>query len=503
MKRLELFRILRHHHRLYNRRHPMWEQNRVMKVVVGIVGAMVALYLIFLGITFALAANESDTYTAPELMFGIAPFILTLDFLLRFMLQQTPTQMIKPYVLLPLPRNACTDAFVLQSLLSTGNLTWMAMLVPYAIMAVVFSYGIGTTLLFLIAFYICLLLNSQWYLLVRTLINVSLRWWALPLGVYAIVFSPLYIYSGGDGLSTLCDAFAFCGDKLSSGNVMAWSVLLLMLGVAIEANRRVQQRCIKRELSRTEQTHLRHVSRMTFFNRYGITGEFLKLEAKSIMRNKNVKKTFIFANAIVLGISLLIALTDIYDTPLMNYFWCIYNFAIYGSMLLTKTMSYEGNYIECLATHRHTFASLLTAKYFFCMAMMLVPLLLMLPTIITGKCSVLQVVAVMVFSGGTVNACLLHLCLYNKQTMPLNTRFLGKGSMENNWTQVVAQLLILFLPVAFIAIGHALIGLNATYIVLIVIGLTTILTHHWWLNRLYRRFYQRRHNNIAALISTR
>ena len=503
MKRYELFRTLRQHQKLQNRRHPMWEINRAAKVVMYVVAAMVMLYLVFIGITLAIAANDSDTYTAPELMFGIAPFILIIDFFLRFIMQQTPSQLVKPYVLLPLPRYACTDCFLLNSLLSTGNLTWMAMLIPYALMAVVFSYGIVTTLLFLIAFYVLLLINSQWYLLVRTLINVSLWWWLLPVAVYSIIFLPFFIHKPAEGLSRLCDTCAEAGALLSEGNIIAWGILLLILAGIVAINRRVQYRCISTELNHTEETHLRTVSRMTFFERWGITGEFLKLEAKSIMRNKNVKKTFIFANAIVLLFSLLIAFTDIYDTPFMNHFWVIYNFAIYGSMLLTKTMCYEGNYIESLMTRRHTISSLFAAKYFFCLAMMIVPFVLMLPTIIMGKCSLLQVGSIMIYTGGAVNCCLLQVAIYNKQSMPLNTKFIGKGSTENNWIPVIAQLLIFFVPVAFISIGEHIIGAVATYIIMLVIGVLFIVTNRWWLQRLCRRFMRRRHDNVAALIATR
>ncbi len=500
---LEIFRLLRHHRKLYERRHPMWEQNRTVKAVVWIVVAMVMIYLIFIGISLALAANNIDDVTAPELMFGIMPFLLTLDFLLRFTAQQTPTQMVKPYVLLPLPRKTCTDTFILNSLLSTGNLIWMAMFVPYALVSVVFSYGVSTTLLFLLACYICLLLNSQWYLLVRTLINITMWWWLLPIAVYAALYSPLFIMKADKGILAFIDFFASCGDRLSNGNVLAWAVLLLMITAAVLINREVQYRCIQNELNHKEQTRLHSISRMSYFNRYGTTGEFLKLEAKSIMRNKNVKKTFIFANALVLFISLLVALSDIYDTPFMNEFWCVYNFAIYGSMLLTKTMCYEGNYIECLMTHRNTIPSLFSAKYLFCTAMLLVPFVLTLPTVIAGKWTLLQVASVMVFAGGIINSGLLHLSIYNKQTMPLNTRFLGKGSMESNWMQVIAQMLIMFVPVIFIFVCRLFFTDTVTYIVLMAIGLPGLVTHRWWIRRLSDTYMHRRHDNVASLIATR
>ena len=72
----------------------------------------------------------------------------------------------------------------------------------------------------------------------------------------------------------------------------------------------------------------------------------------------------------------------------------------------------------------------------------------MLPTVFMGKYSLLMLFSMMFFTGGVSYCLFMQLSVYNKQTIPLNTKFIGKGSMENNYLQVVFEL------VAFLSHGQ-------------------------------------------------
>ena len=102
MSRWETIKTLRRHSSLSEKRHPAFAQNKVGKVFAYIMFGLCIFYLMFLSVPLALAANAQNQHTASELMFGFLPFILAVDFYFRFFLQQTPSQAIKLYVLLPL-----------------------------------------------------------------------------------------------------------------------------------------------------------------------------------------------------------------------------------------------------------------------------------------------------------------------------------------------------------------------------------------------------------------
>ena len=246
MTRFELFKTLRQHMKLSERRSMVWQQNKAAKIFLMIGAGFTILYLMFFAVILALAANSSTSVTACELMYGFAPFILLIDFLFRFIMQQTPSQMLKPYSLVPLRKYDVVDCFIATSLMSSGNLIWFAMFIPYAIMSIVFAEGIFVTLAFLLGFYLLILINSQWYMLVRTLVNQHIIWWLLPLVVYLLVFSLWIIHLRID---PMMDTYACFGEKLSHGNVLFFLLLLALLAMLIAINRRVQHRFTWKELT--------------------------------------------------------------------------------------------------------------------------------------------------------------------------------------------------------------------------------------------------------------
>jgi hypothetical protein len=78
----------------------------VAKVLMAIGGGMFVLYLLIYGTMFAAMAASSQQ---PAMIMGLLPFLLIIDFGIRFMVQQTPVMLVKPYLLLPLPRKGLIE----------------------------------------------------------------------------------------------------------------------------------------------------------------------------------------------------------------------------------------------------------------------------------------------------------------------------------------------------------------------------------------------------------
>ena len=82
-----------------------------------------AFAVIFFGTTFAFGFADMVPNREPyHVMNAVALiFILALDFLLRIPFQKTPTQEVKPYLLLPVKRNRIIDFLLIRSGLSLFN----------------------------------------------------------------------------------------------------------------------------------------------------------------------------------------------------------------------------------------------------------------------------------------------------------------------------------------------------------------------------------------------
>ena len=98
---------------------------------------------------------------------------------------------------------------------------------------------------------------------------------------------------------------------------------------------------------------------------------------------------------------------------------------------------------------------------------------------------------------------LMQLAVYNKQTIPLNTKFVSKGNVETNWFAFIAEMVAMFAPVALISILSVFFSENVTYLILLVVGVITALARKIWLRNIYERFMKRRYENMESFRATR
>ena len=504
MNRISLYRLLRHHIKLSEKRSPVYEQNTTAKVVIYVLSGFMILYMMFLSVMLAFIANSSTENTPSEFFFGLLPFILVADFLFRFLGQQTPAQLIKPYLLLPIPRHACVESFILSAILTPNNLLWLCFTVPYAFLTLLFSSGPLAAIAFVLGFQLIIVINSLNYMLWRTLIIRSMLWWIAPIVLYGLLFLPWLF----NGFNTFFNLYAAIGEKLTFWSLPVWASLLLLLVVYFFINRAIQYRFTIVETSGDSAASVVHDSSVvrrlsSFLDRYGQIGQYIMLEVKSILRNKNMRNSFLFSTVFTIFLSLIISYTDIYDGAFSSRFFIVYVFIINGGMLLIKIMGAEGNYIDCLIIHRENILQLLHAKYLFYTALLLVPFLIMLPTVFMGKYTLLMLFSLMVFAAGPVFMLLMQMAVYNKQTIPLNTKLVSKGNVETNWFAVVAELLAMFAPVAIISILSLFFSETVTYTVLLVVGIIVIALRKRWLRNIYDRFMARRYENMESFRATR
>ena len=492
MNKFQLYRLLRKNTNLSYKRSPAFEQNKWAKLLIYIGAGMFALYLILLGCDVGMVAKGEA-----GMMLAFAPIYMALDFLLRFIVQTTPGMMVKPYILQPISRYTAIECFLIDAHISGYNFLWLCMFVPYGIILLFAGESFWLVFYEVIAAEILIILNSQIYLFFRTLINRTVLWLIPALALYALPFVPMVITRKE---STIEKVFEVC----STTGMSLWflPVVLIIIACLFFVNRYFQFKYVYEEISKKAERQLKHVSQFAFFNRFGLVGEYLKIELKSNLRNKTMRTRCIFSLVAVVIFTLLVSYTSIYDNELMQNFWCIYCFALYGMTALIKIMGQEGNYIELLMMHRENLIALLQAKFWFYTGVLIIPFVLMLPAVFAGKYSLLMVFAYMLITAGFLHFIIFQLAVYNKQTIPLQLKVTAKGNFENGM-QLVIELFAMFGPVAIAGLGYLLVGLTYTYIFMCVLGLAFVVTNHIWIRNIYNRMMKRRYENIEGFINTR
>ena len=492
MNKLQLFRILRRNTNLSYRRSAAFEQNQWAKVLIYLGAGFFALYLIIYGTAIGAAAEGE-----PGTIISFMILILPIDFLLRFIFQTTPAMMVKPYILMPISRYTAIECFLASSHVSGYNLLWLAMFIPYSIIVIAGGGGWGATLLVMLISLLLIMLNSQVYLFFRTLVNRNVLWILPAVALYALPYATLLIDNSEKAFKRLLNGLQDYGSQ--------WWVLLAvvaLMAVLFFVNRHFQFKYVYEEISKKSERELKRVSSFSFFNRFGIVGEYLKLELKSNLRNKVMRSRTIMSLALVVIFSLLIAYTSVYDNPMMTNFWCLYCFAIYSVTSLIKIMGQEGNYIDLLMVHPENILAVLKAKFWFYCAVLIVPFVVMLPAVFTGKFTLLMLLAYMLLTGGLVHFIIFQLAVYNRQTLPLQQKVTGKGNFENGM-QIVIELVALIGPGIIVGVGYLTVGLTATYVFMCLVGAALILTSPLWLRNVYRRMMARKYENLEGFRSSR
>jgi hypothetical protein len=267
-------------------------------------------------------------------------------------------------------------------------------------------------------------------------------------------------------------------------------------------NRYIQSQFIYSEISKSDEVKKVKSSEMTFLDRYGVVGEYIKLEIKSTIRNKVIRKQFLFGVIYMLLFSVLFAFTDVYDgVPFMKCFICMYCFACLGVMTITNVMCMEGNYMDGLMSRKESVLSLLKAKYIFNSLLTLVPLIFAIMPMIEGKVAFVELLGCMFFTTGVVFPFLFQLAVYNNTTIHLNEKLTKSG--RSTKMQTLFSSLALFVPMLVMFLLITFLSENIAGFVMFVIGLIGTIMHPLWLRNIYNRFMKRRYTNMSGFRDTR
>ena len=492
-----LFKLISKNKKIAEKRHPMFERNRFMKIFAYGMIAFMACYLIFFAVVFANAFSDLSIEASDMLNQGII-FFLIIDFMVRFGMQETPAQEVKPYKLMPIPIDTIMHIFLIKRGWNLYNVFFMFFFVPFGFMTIATMpyFGVWGFIGYLLGIWLLFVFNAYWYLFWRTLSNHHTIYVVIPLLIYAALIL----------FGMILNEWLFDGSMLFMRGFIEWNPLCsLAVIIAIVCmywvNLWLQKKLIYAEIAKVEKIKKVKSSEMSFLNRYGVIGEYLKLEIKSISRNNVVRKLFVTGVIITLLFCAVTAFTPAYDGGFMRIFICIYCFAVYGIMTLTNVMGVEGNYIDGLMSRKESVLSLLKAKYYFYCGMLLIPTLFMIAPVSTGKYTIFELLGCLFFTPGCIFPFLFILAIFNNTTMNLTQKIQQKTT--NSKAQFFVSLGAMLIPMVVMYVLVMLLGNVWGGVVMMVLGLTGVALHHVWLRTIYKHFMIRRYENMSSFRATR
>ena len=495
-----LLKEIRSQRKLAEKRHPMYQNNKFGKGMIIFLGIFWGAYLVLFGCIFPAMFKEMAPGMEPYHVFNKGMWFLFLaDFGLRFMAQKLPSSEVKPYALLPVSKRDVLDCHLLLNGLSAYNLIWFLMLVPFGCLTLWKYFGILGLIGFLLGYLLLIVANGYLCSICRTLMNEHILWVLVPIVIYGGMVAGIFL-PWKFNMATL-------GMEWGEGFIQwEWPAFLAAVGVLallFWLCRELQLRIVDKEIARTKSTKLKRVNEYRFLDRFGEIGEYMRLEIKLITRNKVPKTQVRTGLLLMIMFSVLLAFTDMYDNDFMRYFIAIYNFSVLGVMVLSQCMMFEGNYLDGLMSRKESILSLLKAKYYLQCTVCIIPLLIMIAPVSQGKLNALDMLASFFITTGFVFFIMFQLAVYNKSTMNLNQKVMGRNS-TSNWFQSMLIFAGFLLPVILIMILNAIFtDKQVSVYILLGIGVAFTVLHPVWLRNVYTRFMKRRYTNMEGFRASR
>lgn len=518
MTYFQIIKELQKHLRLSEERSMFADKKLASKLFVVIGMLFFAVYFAFLSTGIGIMSNSIVNDATDDIIVSTAgcflaffPMFILMDFGIRVSMSSTPMQFIRPYTTLPVPRYAVVDCFLINTMTQMLNFAWLALSVPFCMLAIMFRYGFLGAILFILFIEILFIINSLLYVLVRVYASRNFLFWFVPILIYCIPLTPLLLCfeSADKGLNLYIYINSCIGDWLVNGNIFAWIILLGIVALLYYVNRRVQYKASYKDTAEvTDSKELKNVSSLGMFDRFGMIGQYIKIDIKSIMRNKAMKKQFWMIIGVTVLFSLINSFSDTYgQSDMFGYgFWTNYSYILVVLMMAMGIMTQEGNYIECLMVRKESIYDLIRAKYFMMLIMMLLPFFLMIPMVVAGKITFLFLIAMYFFTAGPIAFGMMHMVYFNNYSIPLNATVTksssGVGGEVKTISSVVAVASLL-LPSIIISGLKMLMSDIVVNILLIVVGLIFVCTNAIWIKNIYRLFMKRRYHNMDGFRETR
>ena len=497
MSKYQLYKLLIKNERLRERRHPMFEKNRFVKFIFILTLLYYAAVLVFIGVTLAISLKGSyNGVAAYHVLDGWLPAILMLDFWLRFILQETPANQAKQYTLMPIRRSFLMRMYLNRSALSIGNMFWGFMLIPFGLIAIAIPLGWIKFAGWLLGWWILCIANGFCYLFVRTLLVKHLAWITIPIIIHGAIIAAMFV-PDNNWLDMPCTLLM---DELANWKMVCFLAIIAVVALLYYSNYLLLSTMVYNEIGNKENVEVKKTAKMTFLNRYGRIGEYMKLEVRTKTRNKNVKIQFATGLSMMLVFCLMMFFTDAYSSGLGKSYVCLYNYIVLGVITLGSIMCHEGNYIDGLMSRRESIYDLLRAKYYFNSLLLVIPPILFIPLMIKGELSVWMNLGYLFFTIGVLYPFLFQMAVYNKDTLPLNKKITGK---QNSVMQKMVTLAIFLVPVGIERLSIKLLGEQWGYLTMICLGAIGFATHKIWLRNIYKRFMVRRYVNMEGYRATR
>ncbi|WP_294249607.1 DUF5687 family protein [uncultured Chryseobacterium sp.] len=388
-----------------------------------------------------------------------------IDLIAKYIWQEMPTQNIKPFLTLNIPKKTLVNYLLTKTFLSFFSWLNSLFLITFCIIALFNGYAvagiagwfIGVSLLFYLNNFINILFNGKEAVVVAVGCVFAL---VAGLAYYQVIpvldYSQRLFYNFYER-----PYFAVVSLMLF---IRLWEICFRHIRKVFYLDQGLE---VKKEVGKTEN--------IAFLNRYGAIGTFINNDIKMMKRNK-VTKGIIWGSFLFLFYGMLMFTSSIYKTPAMTMFMGLFVTGGFQFLFGQRVPAFDSSYYPLMMTLNVPYKEYLKAKWWLMNIVTAASVVLALCYAYFGWDMYLTFLAAGIYNIGVNSQFTLWSGAYNKMQIDLNSKEKRFGQ-KNSFNLKALLLLIpkMFLPMVVFALVQRFFGITAGVISVATMGLAGFL----------------------------
>ncbi len=477
-------------------RHPMLGRNMAVKVFMFFMFGLLGVQLLSFGFLLNGILLETGVYTYAIDSFNyLLLYSLLFDFTIKYIMKQSQSMQIAPYLTLPIKRNKLFNFLLVKEFTNIWNLYFLFLVIPFSFMAIVPHYGIISTILYILFFYSLCIGNSLLVNIANNLLQRNGWFLFLPIIIVAAIVGITLIPGVNVG-----DYTVIIGEWILKNNPLVWIVQLLMLAVLWWINLSMMRNELYRAMQGKKISEGKTLFRLPFLDKLGKAGEFINLEFKMILRSKRLKAQMYAGIFFIVYYFIMINTPVGRDDYFFRIFFTMFVMGWVGLIMGQYMFTSESSFFDGLMTRDLSLLDMMKGKYIFYIAYAILILFIMMPLVFVGKLDFIFVISIFFYCIGFLFFLMFQNAVYNKSYFDHSESglFNWKGTSGN---MLMVTMIGMFIPIIMVMIIKSVFDQDVANYFMLVTGLLFTLTANYWLKWTYNRFLKKKYKNMEGFRS--
>lgn len=410
------------------------------------------------------------------------------DLIMKYIWQEMPTQNIKPFLTLNIPKNTLVNYMLVKTFLSAFSWLNSLFFVTFCGIALFNGYSFAGILTWLLGISLLFYLNNFINILFNDKETV-----AVVIGCVFVAVAGLAYYDIVPVLSWSEKLFYSLYEKPYFVAVPVilflglWRVVFSYIRKVFYLDQGLEA---KKEVGRTEN--------IAFLNKYGVIGTFINNDVKMLKRNK-VTKGILLGSFLFLFYGMLMFSSPLYKTPAMMMFMGLFVTGGFQFLFGQRVPAFDSSYYPLMMTLNVPYKEYLKAKWWLMNMVTAASVILALAYVYFGWEIYITFLAAGIYNIGVNSQFTLWSGAFNKTQIDLNSK--EKRFGQKNSFNIKALLLLIpkmLLPMAVFAVSKYIFGITGGVISIALLGLVGFLIREKIFDIIVKHYKREKYSTIDA-----